>query len=100
MWNRPVESCKIYWFYKDDCEYCKEMEGEWSKVESKLNNPSINLIKVDSNEPKNKKMHKNFNIQPVPHIVKVFPEGTRCVYKGSRKCDDILEWAYETTFDC
>lgn len=100
LWNQTNESCKIYWFYKDTCDYCKEMKTEWELIENKLSGTTIKIISIDANEPKNKKMRKNFNISTVPHIVKVFPDGTRCVYKGVRKCDDIIEWAYETTYDC
>jgi glutaredoxin len=100
MWNQTIETCKIYWFYKDGCKYCKEMENEWELVENKLLSTSIKMIRIDANEPRNKKMRANFKIQTVPHIVKVFPNGTRSVYKGVRKFVDITEWAYDTTYDC
>ena len=61
---------------------------------------SLGNQSICANEPQNKKMRANFKIETVPHIVKVFPDGTRSVYKGKRKCNDIIEWAYETTYDC
>ena len=100
LWNQTNETCKIYWFHKNECKYCKEMENDWEMAENKLLSTSIKMIRIDANEPQNKKMRANFNIETVPHIVKVFPDGTRSVYKGKRKCNDIIEWAYETTYDC
>jgi len=76
------------------------MENDWEMAENKLLSTSIKMIRIDANEPQNKKMKANFKIETVPHIVKVFPNGTRSVYKGKRKCNDIIEWAYETTYDC
>jgi hypothetical protein len=75
------------------------MKTDWESVENKLIGTSIKLISIDANDPKHKKMYNNFNISTVPHIVKVFPDGTRCVYKGERKCDDIIGWSYETAYD-
>ena len=100
LWNQTIETCKIYWFHKTECKFCNEMEHEWGLVENKLRNTSIKIIRIDVNEPQNKKMRANFKIDTVPHIVKVFPDGTRSVYKGNRTCSDITEWAYETTYDC
>jgi hypothetical protein len=99
LWNQNSETCKIYWFHKNECKNCTEMKNDWEMAEKKLQSTSIKMISIDANEPQNKKMRANFKIDTVPHIVKVFSDGTRSVYKGVRKCDDILEWAYETTCD-
>jgi hypothetical protein len=100
LWNQKNETCKIYWFYKTDCVKCNEMKPEWVLVEDKLSNTSINLTRINADEPRNKKMLTNFKIETTPYIVKVFPNGTRDVYSGRYKYADIIEWVYEASYDC
>ena len=92
--NEKKGMTKIYWFHKPKCKYCKEMEGEWKKVETKICN-KYNVKKIDLSLPENAKMKKNFEIKTVPQIVKITSDGCRYFYEGERKAKDILEWVYE-----
>ena len=96
LWNPHVETCKIYLFHKPSCKYCKEIEPEWVKLENKLKNTSLTPIRIDINEPENIKLKKNFKVETVPHIVKVFNNGIRNKFKGTNTYDDIIEWIYKT----
>jgi len=98
LWTQSNETCKIYWFHKPGCPACKSMANEWKLVEDALRSSSIKTMRIDISNPKYNKMTINFNIESVPCIVKVFPEGTRCVYTGDRKCNNIVEWAYELSY--
>lgn len=86
---------KVYWFHKEECKFCKEMEGEWAKVEKKLIRSGIDCQRIDITDPKHKKITENFDIKSVPHIVKINSNGTREVFKGTRKQNDIITWIYE-----
>lgn len=94
LWNKS-NNLKVYWFHKPDCKYCKEMLDEWEKVEDKLYGSGIAYKRIDITEPRYKKIKDNFNFKTVPHIVKINSNGTRDVFNGKRKCDDIIAWIYE-----
>jgi thiol-disulfide isomerase/thioredoxin len=94
LWNKS-NNLKVYWFYKPECKYCKKMEDEWQKVEDKLCGSGIICKRIDITEPRYKKIKDNFNFKTVPHIVKINLNGTRDVFDGTRKCDDIISWIYE-----
>jgi hypothetical protein len=89
---------KVYWFNRPDCGHCTEMEPEWGALEKKLNSGVLvpnTCTRININDPKNKKISKNFDVEGVPHIVKVDCDGCRHVYSGPRKCDDMLAWIYD-----
>ena len=90
-----TENRKVYWFMKPECKYCKDMSGEWDKVENRLSGSGITCKKIDITDPKYKNMKTNFDFKTVPHIVKINTNGTRYKYDGNRKCDDIIAWIYE-----
>jgi len=94
LWN-STDNLKIYYFYKPDCKFCKEMGGEWENVENKLGGSGISYKRIDITNPRYKKIKDNFDFKTVPHIVKINTDGTRDVFKGVRKCYDIIGWIYE-----
>ena len=94
LWNQSNE-IKMYYFYKPDCKYCKEMTEDWNHVEKKLCGSGILYKKFDITDPRFKKIKYNFNVKTVPHIVKINKNGTRNIFDGKRKCDDIISWVYE-----
>jgi glutaredoxin len=94
LWNQN-KSLKIYYFMRDDCKYCIEMKDAWDKVELKLQNSRILCKKININEPKYKNIKDNFNFKTVPHIVKIYNDGTRNVFEGERTGDEIIAWAYK-----
>ena len=85
----------VYWFHKPNCKFCIEMEDEWKKVENNLLGSGIKYKRIDITNPKYKNLKDNFNIKTVPHIVKINADGTREIFKGDRKCNDIVAWIYE-----
>ena len=95
LWNQANEKCKIYLFYKPDCDKCKDLKLDWEKIENKLKSTTINPIRINISEPENIKLKKNFNIEKVPSVVKVFNNGIRNVFKGTNNYDDIMEWIYK-----
>ena len=94
LWNQS-NNLKVYYFMKPECKYCKEMADEWEKVENKLCSSGITYKCIDITEPRYKKIKDNFNFKTVPHIVKINNNGTRDVFDGKRKSDEIIAWIYE-----
>ena len=70
------------------------MMGEWDDVENKLYGTGIKYRRVDTTDPKYKKLKDNFNVKKIPYIVKIDTDGMRYVFDGKRKCDDIIAWLY------
>ena len=95
LWNQTSEKCKIYLFYKPDCTKCKDLNIDWAKIENKLKNTTISPIQINISEPENIKLKKNFNIEKVPSLVKVFNNGIRNVFNGNNNYNDIMEWIYK-----
>ena len=95
LWNQTNETCKIYLFYKPDCTKCKDLNIDWEKIENKLKNTTISPIRINISEPENIKLKKNFNIEKVPSLVKVFNNGIRNVFNGNNNYNDIMEWIYK-----
>jgi len=86
---------KIYLFYPDESKY-NELKDEFDSVESKLS--GFKLIKIDCDDPKNKKFKRNFKVKGMC-LVKVFTNGSRSTYDGKYNSSDILEWVYDTAID-
>jgi hypothetical protein len=95
LWNQTNETCKIYLFYKPDCDKCKDLKLDWAKIENKLKNTTLSPIQINISEPENIKLKKNFNIEKVPSVVKVFNNGIRIVFNGNNNYNDIMEWIYK-----
>jgi glutaredoxin len=85
----------IYWFMKPECKFCIEMKPEWNKVENKLCASGIIYKTIDITDSKHKYLKDNFEFKTVPYIVKINNNGTREVFDGERKCDDIIGWIYK-----
>mgnify|MGYP000011484323 FL=1 len=94
MYNSS-KNIKVYWFYKPDCKYCIEMSDDWKKLENKLYTSGILCKKMNIEEAKYKHIKDNFNFKKVPHIVKINANGTRDIFDGDRKLDDMLAWIYK-----
>lgn len=86
---------KVYWFHRPGCPHCDNMEDEWSGVEKSLQSSCIRVKRINTEEPKNAALKKNFNIDSVPQIIKIKSNGMRYKYEGERKTKNILEWIYE-----
>jgi hypothetical protein len=87
---------KLIWFYDPNCGFCRQMESEWSKLETLsifTFIPPLSTRKVDITKLCNLKFVRNFNVSSVPHIVRINRDGSRDVYTGSRKALDIWYWA-------
>ena len=94
LWNQN-ECLKVYYFMRDDCKFCKEMKDEWSKVETEIQNTKILCKKININDAKYKNIKDNFNFKTVPHIVKIYNDGTRDVFEGDRTSTEIIAWIYK-----
>ena len=94
LWSN-MSNNKLYYFYKNNCTDCKDMESDWCVVENEVNKIKIKCEKIDIDNPKNKKMADNFNITKTPSIVIVETNGIRNNYKGQYKNKDILSWVYD-----
>jgi thiol-disulfide isomerase/thioredoxin len=80
----------VYWFYRPGCPHCDNMKGEWSKMKKSL--PSkYNVIDVNTSLPENQKLSQQYNVQGVPHIVKVSASG-QSVYNGKRTASEMKQW--------
>jgi thioredoxin-like negative regulator of GroEL len=80
----------VYWFYRPGCPHCDNMKDEWAKMKKSL--PSkYNVVDVNTSLAKNQKLAKQYNVQGVPHIVKVNSAG-QSVYKGQRTASAMKQW--------
>ena len=85
------ETNRILWFYRDQCGYCKQMEGEWERF-ANMAPKHVELKKINTADPANQQMARDYGVQGVPHIVKE-SRGQKVVYKGPRKAADFLKWS-------
>ncbi len=81
----------IIWFYSPNCGYCRQMHADWDKFEEMC--PRYIMLKK-VNIDTNREMARNFQVDGVPHIVKV-RNNNRIVYDGDRSCEDLLKFAME-----
>ena len=89
-------SVTVYFFQRPDCTYCNKMKDEWNEVTKSLRFSGISIKNIDINNPKHSKLHDNFEVKSVPHVVKLYPNGIRDIYNGDRNKYDILKWIYDT----
>lgn len=82
---------QIIWFYRDNCGYCSQMNNEWDHF-TKIAPKYFNIKKVDTANPANQKMSRDYGVKSVPHIVKE-KDGIKTIYNGSRKASDLLSWS-------
>ena len=91
-----INAIQVLWFYRDDCSYCNKMEDEWSKFESSSRFslfPRISTKKININDETNQNLSNNYEIQGVPHIVKLGADGYRDVYSGERTAAALTKWS-------
>jgi hypothetical protein len=90
---------KVYWFHRPGCTHCDNMESEWEGVERILQGSCIETKRINTGESKYASVKKNFNIDTVPQIIKIKPNGMRYKYEGKRTTDDIVAWIHEGSDD-
>ncbi len=91
-----VNTIRVLWFYRPDCGYCQSMRSEWDKFESSCvftMFPKISPKKININEESNRKLSENYEVQGVPHIVKLELDGYRDVFNGPREAEVLMAWS-------
>lgn len=81
----------VYWFYIPGCPHCDNMKNNWFTMKKKLP-PKYKLIEIDTSLKKNESLATEFNVNGVPHIVKINPDNTKSVYNGDRTVDNMIMW--------
>ena len=82
----------VYWFHRPGCGHCDKMEPEWAKAEKLMAGSSATLKRIDTSKPANKELANNFEIDGVPQVIKISPNGARVKYDGDRTADDMVTW--------
>jgi thioredoxin-related protein len=80
----------VYWFYRPGCPHCDNMKGEWGKMKRSLSS-KYTVIDVNTALPENQQLSQQYNVQGVPHIVKVSSSG-QSVYNGKRTSSEMKRW--------
>ena len=91
-----INTVRVLWFYRPDCGHCQRMHNEWDKFETSCvftMFPRISPKKININEESNIKLSENYNVQGVPHIVKLGSDGYRDVFNGTRDANAFMEWS-------
>ena len=89
---RTAYGTRIYYFYKPECKFCKELKPAWRLFSDTCSWTMTVPVEIDISQSCNDKLKKNFNFKTVPHIVKV-KNDTREIYDGERTSENILEWS-------
>lgn len=89
-----VHTVRVYRFYRPTCGYCVASQDEWNKfkrerVADRLKFVEINMDKSDALE---KEIANNFEVEGVPFVMAVKPDGRRYVYQGPRTAAAMHEW--------
>jgi thiol-disulfide isomerase/thioredoxin len=80
-------------FYSPKCKYCRDMMGDWDKVEYMTSNsPMIQARKVDVTDPRNESIVRQYVLDGVPTIYKQDMFGNREMYNGRRSFEDLVNW--------
>lgn len=86
-------SITVYWFYSPGCSHCSNMKNSWDALVSS-NIPNNYILKdINTIDPSNQDLAKKYNVQGVPHIIKVNANGkVISEYKGDRSTADMKKW--------
>jgi thiol-disulfide isomerase/thioredoxin len=91
LWNNNNCKTRVYWMHKPKCPYCIKMKDSWNSVEKHYaNSPIVTARAIDTTNKQH--ISDNFNVNGVPHIVKVLPSGMRYKYNGDRSTSDIIKF--------
>jgi len=67
------------------------MKDNWFAMKKKLSS-KYELIEIDTSLKKNEKLANEFNVDGVPHIVKINADNSQSVYNGDRSVSDMMQW--------
>ena len=91
------KAMKIVLFYAPWCGHCKNFKPEWEKVKAKLNNTTVNGVKVelvDVNCDEEGDLAKAYDVQGFP-TVKCLTKGNVLEYDGDRSSNGIETYVKE-----
>lgn len=89
--KKHVKACKLIWFFRPGCGHCTRMNPAWDEFVKQA--PSeVEVVKINTQE--NPDMARDFEVEGVPHIVKV-TDNVRVVYRGDRTAAGFLKFVME-----
>ena len=89
--NISSSKCILYYFYRPGCGYCDMFNPIWFELTSIVSD-KIQCKKINTADAVNRKLTDNFNIDGVPTLIKVYPNGIRSTFVGDRNIDSIKVW--------
>lgn len=80
----------VYWFYRPGCPHCDNMKHAWQMLKHEVS-PKYILKEINTSLPRNQHLANKYDVEGVPHIVKVNYKG-HVVYSGDRSTEDMKKW--------
>ncbi len=82
----------VYRFYRPSCPYCVKSQAEWDKFKSDCMFKKIRPVDVNLDVPSDAQFARNFDVDGVPTIIKVSPDGNAEKYEGERTATAYMHW--------